>query len=517
MNGLGDWLRRQGTNLYLVLGLGAATAFLMLFGFVSLLAVNPDDDASSQVLAGAAFGEAEEQVEEILEGEVTTTTAVAGTSDATVPGGAPAPGRTNTTAGKTGTNTAVNPGGTLPSAPGADRTGVTQGEIKWALHAPVTFDGAPLNLAEDPLEGVKNYVTFLNNNGGVNGRKINYQVFDDRYTVDGGQQAANAAINDFKPFFVSGTLGVDQIAQVAAEARKRNAPYLAAGGTESEFKDIGMFQIAASYDTHLEKLADFLAVETKRQGSIYFGLKKVGVSALDSPYIEPSVNRSFKNALERNGLELAKVVTVKKPTEQTSYATEISQLKSAGVEIFVPAQDPITTSREVQECASQRCTWKYTASNFAHESDTALTLMGGAWVGVRALAGGCYYLAPTANDSAQCGAMKQAHEEWVAVSSESEWRKDGSGGASGYQIVHIWLKALKDAGPDPTREKFKAALLTYDNYSDLVSGPITYKGSANLTHGATKMVVLEGTANPGADSGNTGTWRQVTPGFVDSF
>jgi ABC-type branched-subunit amino acid transport system substrate-binding protein len=389
--------------------------------------------------------------------------------------------------------------------------------VKWALHAPVTFDGQPLNLAEDPLEGVDNYVKFLNERaGGINGRKIEYRVFDDRYTVEGASGAAKAMVA-YKPFFFSGTLGVDQVAIVAAEARQRGIPYMAAGGSEGPFRNICMFQIAASYDTHLSKLADYLGSEIKKQDSPYFGLTRVGVTMLDSKYIAPSVEDTFAKRLKENGLELVKVVTVIKPTQQTAYGTQIQALKGANVQILVPAQDPISTGRMTAECGAtgQNCQWKWAMSNFAHESDTALQLQGVDWARtrVRGLSGGCYYMPSPVHDpydTSKCGAMKQAHDEWVAVSSQSEWEKDGQGGASGYQIVHFWTKALRDIGADATRQRFFAVLLSYNNYSDLVSGPITFAGSSNLAHGATKMVPFE--ANP-----DNLKWRQLTPGFVDQF
>ena len=427
--------------------------------------------------------------------------------------GAPAPKPTTSSGGAPAPAPTAAPAPTTtshPCEPGADRTGVAAGSIRWALHAPVTFDGAPLNLAEDPLEGVGVYIRFLNERmGGVNGRKIDYQVFDDRYTVSGASQAAGAIVG-YKPFFISGTLGVDQVAVIAAEARKRGIPYMAAGGSESRFKDICMFQISASYDTHLEKLADFLAVETKKTGSTYMGKTKVGVTALDSPYITPSVE-SFRARLSAKGLQLVKVVTIQKPTEQTSYAAQIQQLKDSGAEIVVPAQDPISTSRMVQECVTQRCGWLWSFSNFAHESDTALSLMGGNWNGALGLSGGCYYQ-PGPNhdpfDPSKCGALNQAHEQWVAMNGEDDWAKDGQGGSAGYQIVHFWLKALKDAGPDLTRQRFFAGLLAYDNYNDLVSSPISYRDKGNLAHGAEGMVVFKA----GVDK-----YQQLTPGFVDGF
>ena len=47
------------------------------------------------------------------------------------------------------------------------------------------------------------------------------------------------------------------------------------------------------------------------------------------------VSSNQYKVLEQHGLQLVKVVTVKKPTDQTSYQSEIQQLKGANVEIVV--------------------------------------------------------------------------------------------------------------------------------------------------------------------------------------
>lgn len=509
-------LRRmqERPTLTMILGTGAATLSLLLASIVGAVYVSgqtPDQEVTtaSRDDAGDDF-DFEDNSAALPEGAIVQADGSVVAADGTLiapPGSRPVPGAAP---GTTPGTAAARPGAAPPAGPG-NRTGVSATTIKWGLHAPVTFDGAPLNLAEDPLEGTRIYTDVLNSKGGIHGRKIELRIADDRYTVPGGRQAANELINDYKAFFVSGTLGVDQIFQVAAEARKQGVPYIAGGGSESIFKDIRMFQVAGSYDTHLEFLAEFLGVESKKPPtqSIYSGLTKVGVSMLDSPYITPSVDVTFRNALKKHGLELVAIVKVQKPHEQTSYASQLQALEDAGTQIFVPAQDPITTSREVQECVSQRCQWKYAASNFAHEGNTALQLMGGQWVGVKALAGGCYYINPSEGNPALCGQLKRAHEEWVSHSGQGEWEKDGQGGTAGYQLVHLWTKAMQDAGPDPTRERLTAALLSYRGYDNLVSAPITFAGSENLSHGYEKVVVYEAQS---ADK-----WAQINPGFTDQF
>jgi len=385
--------------------------------------------------------------------------------------------------------------------------------IKFGVHGPVTLDGASLSIAADPLEGIQLYVKAINDAGGINGRKIDLHIADDRYTVDGGKQAANELVNDYKAFFISGTLGIDQIYQVAAAAHAAKTPYMAGGGPEDNtFRDLGMYQAYISYNSSFQRLAEFLGKQSQDPNSPYHGKTKVGVSQLNSPYIAPLIN-GFRTALQQNGMQLVKVVTVEKPTQQTSYATQIQDLKGAGTEIFVPAQDPITTSREVDECQTQLCTWMYSFSDFAHDGDTDLKLMKGHWNGVLGLSPACYYVAPNFADPSKCAAMGTAHQIWVqqqggGSNGESDWQSHGSGGSFGYQIDHFWLKAMKDAGPNLTRERFVSALLTYQNYSDLVTGPISFAGNPVRMHGATQEVILQA----GVDH-----YTQVTAGLVDQF
>lgn len=460
------------------------------------------------------------------------TTAAGTPADGALGGTAPAGGRAGGVSGAggavtsnggsvTGSGGAAAPGGALASTPGATRLGLTSNSIKVGVHGPVTLDGAPLAIAADPIEGIKSYIKEINDKGGVNGRMIALQIADDRYTVDGGKAAANQLVNDYKPFLISGTLGIDQIYQVASAAHAAGIPYMAAGGPDNDtFKNLGMYQIAANYDTHLQRLAEFLGKETKRAGAgnPYFGKTKVGVSVLNSPYILPVV-KNFGDALSKVGLKLVATVTVEKPTSQTSYGSQLQQLRDAGTQIFVPAQDPITTSREVAECRAQGCSWLYSFSDFAHDGDTDLALMQGDWgkPGSQAegLSSGCYYKAANENDPAQCGALAKAHAIWVAqhgggTQGEANWQQHGSGGASGYQVDHFFLGALQAAGADLTREKFVAALNAYNGYSDLVTGPITFATNPpDHMHGATKMVVLQ--AQP------TQHYSQLTPGLVDQF
>jgi hypothetical protein len=177
-------------------------------------------------------------------------------------------------------------------------------------------------------------------------------------------------------------------------------------------------------------------------------------------------------------------------------------------------QDPITTSREVAECRTQGCSWTYSFSDFAHDGDPDLALMQGEFtrLQVEGLSSACYYNAQNANDPKFCAAMGSAHQIWIqqhggGQKGEVDWQQHGSGGSAGYQVDHFFLKAMKDMGTDPTREKFVASLNAYNGYDDLVTGPISLNQPDHM-RGVSSMVVLQA---------GVGHYNQITQGLVDQF
>ena len=496
----------------LVLGLGAVTLWLILAAIVGAMSVGGDGDGSDDLVAGpgGAFDPVTGQPLDAAGGAT-------GSAETTVPadptaGQGPEPAAAGEPGAAAGGDASAGGGEGAAGGSGAggggglsagDRTGVSDSVIKVGIHAPKTFSGVPLNLAEDPIKGVEAYVRFLNDQGGINGRKIELQIVDDSFDTPGAGRAANALINDGKNFVVSGTLGIDQVAIVAREAQRRGVPYMAAGGAE-ELPIPGMYQLATSYTTHAEKLAEFIATDPTLKG------KRVGILVSDSQFIKPVAN-TFKRALEARGQSVSTIVTNQKPAANPDYNGYILQFRSSNTEVVVPLTDPLTTQQIVQRCAAgAACGWTYAFSNFAHDSDTALTLFTPTWSvqKVRGLSAACYYVAPEVEGS-RCGAMRTARDQYIAVHGQADWQENGSGASFGYQIVGFLKGALTSPGADLTRERFRAGLGGYASYGDLVTGPITHQGSRNLMHGADVMTVLEAQSN--------NKYKMISPGFVDGF
>lgn len=503
MNNFLDMIRRpRGTSgARLVLGLGAVTVWLILAAVVGAIVLGDDDTTVSTDDPGFTLGPDGS-------GQTDGSPTVDPVTGQTIPGGGPAPTVIDPVTGKPRpAGTPGSPGATTPGGGGSpsagDRTGVSNTEIKLGVHAPITFSGVPLNLAEDPIKGINAYVKFINDRGGINGRKITLSFADDRFDTPGAQAAANALINDGKNFVVSGTLGIDQVAIVAAEAARRGVPYTAAGGAE-EVPIAGMFQLGTSYTTHVLELAEFISKDANLKG------KRIGILVSDSQYIKPVAN-TFKKRLEELGQAVSTIVANQKPAQNPDYNGYILQFRQANTQVVVPLTDPLTTQQIVQRCAAgAACGWTYSFSNFAHESDTALALMAPTWSNqrVRGLAAACYYTAPEVNGG-NCANMKVARDQYISVNGAEDWEENGSGAAAGYQLVSFIRGGLVAAGADLTRERFKAALSDYSNYADLISSPITFRGKRTLMHGSERMTVFEAQPNV--------KYKMITPGFVDSY
>ena len=166
--------------------------------------------------------------------------------------------------------------------------------------------------------------------------------------------------------------------------------------------------------------------------------------------------QEFKQALAPYGFEVVAEIYNQKPAQNPDYNGYILKLRQAGTQVVVPLTDPLTTQQIVQRCAAgAACGWTYTFSNFAHDSDTALTLFTPTWSTqhVRGLSSACYYEAPEV-DGDNCAQMKVARQQWIDANGEDDWHENGSGGAAGYQIISFIKGALNGAGADLTRERW---------------------------------------------------------------
>lgn len=141
-------------------------------------------------------------------------------SAGTTPGASTAPGATGSTTGRPGSGGSGGGGGSkapVTTSTGftytpanlfsgaAARQGITATDYTICTHAAIVLGSAFNETAAD----VNVYWTYLNANGGLNGRKVNNTIEDDKYTAQGAQVAFQQC-QGLNPMFIIGGIGFDQ-------------------------------------------------------------------------------------------------------------------------------------------------------------------------------------------------------------------------------------------------------------------------------------------------------------------
>lgn len=221
----------------------------------------------------------------------------------------------------------------------ANTRGITDTTIKVCGHAALSL-GAVLNTKPEDLLV---FWRWLNDKGGLFGRKFEVTLTDDQYTAEGGVPAAQECAEQ-NPFMIFGALGSDVIPPVRVWAEQNKELYLYGftlrKGSEN-FKYSFMGGIAQE-DLSLV-IAD-LAVKK-------FPGKKVGIVWRNSSNFQPGRD-AFKDHITRNGGRIVADLPVQK--SQGSYSSEILALQQAGAEVVFILDDAVSQLNVVKQGKTQQ-------------------------------------------------------------------------------------------------------------------------------------------------------------------
>ncbi|HZN13597.1 MAG TPA: ABC transporter substrate-binding protein [Acidimicrobiales bacterium] len=222
----------------------------------------------------------------------------------------------------------------------ADLQGITDDSITVCGHAPLSL-GALLNTkAEDILV----YWRYINDKGGINGRKINVSLEDDQYSASGGVPAAQRCA-ERNPFFIFGSVGSDVVPPVREWAEQNRQLYFYSFSPRA-----GTEKLKYSYTATIS-LED-LSTVIGRLATTKFGAKKskVGVLWRNSSNVQPGRD-AFKAEVARNGGKLVADLPVTQ--SQGNYSQEIIELQNRGAEVVVILDDALAQINIMKQGKSQ--------------------------------------------------------------------------------------------------------------------------------------------------------------------
>ncbi|MCQ1954996.1 ABC transporter substrate-binding protein [Arthrobacter sp. zg-Y826] len=339
-----------------------------------------------------------------------------------------------------------------------DVPGITDTTVTVGTHQPLTGPAAAGYSTISPA--TKAYFDYVNDNGGVNGRTIEYIVKDDGYNPANTQTAVREMVLQDEVFALVGGLGTPPHSAVLDFVNDNEVPdlFVASGSpTWNQPEDYPYtYGFMVDYPTESRILATYAQEEFPDKTYCFFGQ--------DDDFGE-EFQAGLEAVLGEDGLADTQVYS----TANTDVAAQISAMKEAGCEVNFLATINGFSAQAVGTAAKLGYFPQWMASSAGGDFNT--------------LSG---YLGENTNKLLQgfvsanyLPGYSDTEDEWTAKFSEIN--EEYNAGAPfdgntifGMSIGYLFVEALKEAGENPTRESLLEAL---------ESGNVTGNGHAPLGFG----------------------------------
>jgi branched-chain amino acid transport system substrate-binding protein len=230
----------------------------------------------------------------------------------------------------------------------ADAVGVTASEIKIGGIFPFSGAASSIGLVG---RGTLAYVQSINDNGGINGRKINYIALDDAYSPPKAVEHVRRLVESDEVAFMFGQLGTPGNSAVAKYLAMKKVPTLAIVTGSSKFTNVKDYPLTTtglvSYDTEGKIYAKYLSrTLPSAKYAILFQNDDLG-----KDYVE-----AFKSVL---GADFDKrVVSASYDITEPTVDSQIVTLKSSGAQALFVAGTPKFAAQAIRKAAE--IGWKAT-------------------------------------------------------------------------------------------------------------------------------------------------------------
>jgi branched-chain amino acid transport system substrate-binding protein len=375
--------------------------------------------------------------------------------------------------------------GGRPSGPsGGSDEGITATSIKIGAHFPLTGVAAP-GYSEIPT-GAKAYFDYINANGGVNGRKIDYIYRDDAYNPTNTSQVVNQLVLQDKVFGVLGGLGTPTHSAVLDFLNSEHVPDLFVSSGSRLWNQPKTDPYTFGWQTDYE-------VEGKILGQYihdHMPNAKVGLFLQDDDFGadgEKGVRQYINNQI---------VAAQRYVPTNTDVAPQISALQAAGADVVISFSVPSFTA--LSQLAALKINYhpQWVLTNVGSDPALVGSLLGKLSQGQVSDAS---LLNGVITSEYEAGVQDQ-NNPWTQLW-QQVWAKNGIQGQplTNYRIygmseAYTFVQALQAAGPNPTRDGIVKAL---EKVGGKLQGPafVPYRYSAN-SHagmGGVKITRIQGT------------------------
>lgn len=329
--------------------------------------------------------------------------------------------------------------------------GVTKDEIVFGMHADLS--GVAATFSVGVVNAIRMRIDEVNESGGIHGRKLRFVVEDTGYQVPKAVQAANKLINRDGVFAMIGNLGTPQNNAVLPEQLKAGVP--------------NIFPISwadsMSKPFHAQKFALYAPYSDQIRAAVKYMVEKKGKKTVCAMYQDTDfgseVFNGAKAQLDAMGMKFAEVAT-HKPTDQ-DFTAQLTKLRAANCDLI--AMGTIVRDTVIPYSTTRKMGWDVDMIGTSASYDLAISgAPGGTTDG--------YYTAGFFDAPYPDGARPEA-AAWIARYKNRYNIDPTIQAAIGQVIIDLTVKAIQNAGPDLTTQKFVGGMEKIHDYRDIFGGP----------------------------------------------
>jgi ABC-type branched-subunit amino acid transport system substrate-binding protein len=325
----------------------------------------------------------------------------------------------------------------LAAAPvAAQQPGVTADKI--LLGQAAVFTGPAAQLGIQMRNGIKSYFDFVNEKGGVHGRKLELITEDDRYEASVAPGATKKLIEEHKVFALLGYVGTPTGVVHLPVVTQAKVP-LVGMFTGAEVLRVPfnryVFHVRASYYDETEKIVEQV---------LSTGGKKISVFYQDDAYGEAG-RKGTELALERRKMKIHSQGTVKRNTVEVDEAAKVIHASQPDAIVMVSAYTSIAAFVRAMQKKGSGATFY----NVSFVGSKALAdALGKDGVGVA-----ISQVVPF-----PWGASVPVVKEYHQHAKKAGFADYNFSALEGYLSAKVMVEGLRRAGKNPTREGLVDAL-----------------------------------------------------------
>ncbi len=346
----------------------------------------------------------------------------------------------------------------LPLGFARGEDGVTETEVRIGSIQDTTGGIAAYGIPR--VEAVKALINFLNDQGGINGRKIVLVTESDNYEPPKTVLAFKKLMDVDKVFCFIGSLGVATTMAVVPEIMNRKVPYLMIGGNSSKLffpPQRYIFGIWPTYEDFMRILVDYVAAD--------LNMPKARIAHI---FQDDETGRDSQKGLEDQvakypGMSIVATEGFKRGTVDVS--SPVLKAREAKPDVVMMSSIFVSSAMVAKEI--EKIGWKPVVMMNASSGDDALVKLGGSAVEGAIVQKTMPLLS---QDLPGVNLYKEVIKKYFPESKVNP----SPYGFTGFVEMQLGLEGVKRAGRDLTREGLVKALESFKGVDIGSIPPVSY-------------------------------------------